>query len=62
MQIAIGSDHRGFGMKLKLSEVLNELGHTVMDEGTHSPESCDYPDIRRRSPEGLIGPSRIAGF
>ncbi len=45
MQIAIGSDHRGFGMKLKLSEVLTELGHTVMDEGTHSTESCDYPDV-----------------
>ena len=47
MQIAIGSDHRGFGMKLKLSEVLTELGHTVADEGTHSTESCDYPDISK---------------
>jgi len=47
MQIAIGSDHRGFGMKLKLSEVLSELGHAVTDEGTHSPESCDYPDISK---------------
>jgi ribose 5-phosphate isomerase B len=45
MQIAIGSDHRGYGMKLKLTELLAELGHTVIDEGTHSTESCDYPDI-----------------
>jgi ribose 5-phosphate isomerase B len=45
MQIAIGSDHRGYGMKLKLAEVLTGLGHTVSDEGTHSTESCDYPDI-----------------
>jgi ribose 5-phosphate isomerase B len=47
MQIAIGSDHRGFGMKLKVAEVLNALGHAVADEGTHSPESCDYPDISK---------------
>ena len=47
MQIAIGSDHRGYGMKLKLAEVLAELGHTVLDQGTHSTESCDYPDISK---------------
>lgn len=45
MQIAIGSDHRGYGMKLKLAELLTLLGHAVADEGTHSSESCDYPDI-----------------
>ncbi|MEO8496690.1 MAG: ribose 5-phosphate isomerase B [Planctomycetota bacterium] len=45
MQIAIGSDHRGYGMKLKLAELLTGLGHVVADEGTHSTESCDYPDI-----------------
>ncbi|MBC8356236.1 MAG: ribose 5-phosphate isomerase B [Planctomycetes bacterium] len=45
MQIAIGSDHRGYGMKLKLAEVLAGLGHVATDEGTHGTESCDYPDI-----------------
>lgn len=45
MRIAIGSDHRGFQMKSKLVEVLRQLGHDVRDLGTHSPESCDYPDI-----------------
>lgn len=45
MRIAIGSDHRGFGMKRKLTDVLTELGHAVTDEGTHSTESCDYPDV-----------------
>lgn len=47
MRIAIGSDHRGYGMKLKLAEVLAELGHTVLDEGTHGTESCDYPDAAK---------------
>lgn len=45
MRIAIGSDHRGYGMKLKLVEVITSFGHTVTDEGTDSTESCDYPDI-----------------
>ena len=45
MRIAIGSDHRGYGMKVKLAEVLGDWGHTVTDEGTDSTESCDYPDV-----------------
>lgn len=45
MQIAIGSDHRGYNMKAKVAELLSTLGHTVSDEGTDSTESCDYPDV-----------------
>ena len=45
MQISIGSDHRGLQMKTKVIEVLRQLGHEVQDMGTHSTESCDYPDI-----------------
>ncbi|MBP85401.1 MAG: ribose 5-phosphate isomerase B [Planctomycetaceae bacterium] len=45
MQIAIGSDHRGYNMKVKLAELLGEFGHSVTDEGTDSVESCDYPDV-----------------
>lgn len=45
MRISIGSDHRGVQMKAKLVEALQQLGHDVHDLGTHSTESCDYPDI-----------------
>ncbi len=45
MNIAIGSDHRGFHVRSKVSELLARLGHTVVDVGTFSPEACDYPDI-----------------
>jgi ribose 5-phosphate isomerase B len=45
MRIVIGSDHRGFSVKSKLQEVLTRLGHEVDDVGTHSAESCDYPDV-----------------
>jgi ribose 5-phosphate isomerase B len=45
MQISIGSDHRGFNVKGRLIEFLRQQGHDVLDEGTHSADSCDYPDI-----------------
>ncbi len=45
MNIVIGSDHRGFHVRSKISELLARLGHTVQDVGTFSPEACDYPDI-----------------
>jgi ribose 5-phosphate isomerase B len=45
MKIAIGCDHRGFGVKTKLMEVVAKLGHEVIDVGTHSADSCDYPDL-----------------
>ena len=43
MKIAIGSDHAGFQYKEKIKELLQSLGHTVTDFGTHSEEPVDYP-------------------
>ena len=43
MKIAIGSDHAGFQYKQRIIQHLSELGHQVLDVGTHSEESCDYP-------------------
>ncbi len=45
MNIAIGSDHRGFHVRSKISDLLARLGHTVHDVGTFSSDACDYPDI-----------------
>lgn len=44
-RIAIGSDHAGFDLKQHLVAVLQRDGHKVLDHGTHSTESCDYPPI-----------------
>ena len=44
MKIALASDHAGFEAKEKLKIFLNELGHEVMDFGTDSTDSVDYPD------------------
>lgn len=45
MRIAIGSDHRGFHLKEKLTALLQQKGHEVSDEGTSATESVDYPDF-----------------
>lgn len=45
MNISLASDHGGFALKEHLKEYLEKQGHTVADCGTHSTDSCDYPDF-----------------
>jgi ribose 5-phosphate isomerase B len=45
MRIAIAADHAGFALKEKLRQKLATEGHEVIDFGTASAESCDYPDF-----------------
>jgi ribose 5-phosphate isomerase B len=44
-RIAIGADHAGYELKQHLIGVLQRDGHEVLDLGTHSTESVDYPPI-----------------
>ena len=43
--VALGADHGGLGMKEDLKGYLAELGYAVLDCGTNSSESVDYPDF-----------------
>jgi ribose 5-phosphate isomerase B len=43
VNVALGSDHAGYRLKLDLEEFLKEAGHEVQDLGTHSEEPVDYP-------------------
>ncbi len=45
MKIAIASDHAGYEDKERLKIFLSNQSHEVMDFGTPSAESCDYPDF-----------------
>ena len=45
MRIAIGSDHAGYELKSAVAPVLEGDGHEVVDVGTESKESVDYPDF-----------------
>ena len=43
--IAIGADHGGYPMKERIAFKLREAGHDVIDCGTDSADSVDYPDF-----------------
>ncbi len=43
MKLVIACDHAAYGMKENVKKYLTEQGHSVIDCGTHSEESCDYP-------------------
>jgi ribose 5-phosphate isomerase B len=45
MRIAVAADHRGHALKEKVYALLSEQGHEVVDMGTNSARSCDYPDM-----------------
>ena len=45
MRIAFGADHAGFELKELLARRAAELGHEVLDLGTSSTVSVDYPDF-----------------
>lgn len=45
MRLAVGCDHAGFELKRALLSYIAELGHDVIDVGTHGPEAVDYPDF-----------------
>ena len=44
-RVAIGADHAGFHLKQHLVSVLRASGHDVVDLGTTSTDSVDYPPI-----------------
>lgn len=43
MKIAIGNDHTALEMKRAVKEHLEQRGYEILDLGTDSSESCDYP-------------------
>ncbi|MBL6457811.1 ribose 5-phosphate isomerase B [Belnapia sp. T6] len=45
LTIAIGGDHAGLPLKTVLQQALAEAGHRLVDVGTNSTESVDYPDF-----------------
>jgi ribose 5-phosphate isomerase B len=49
MKLVIGADHAGYAAKEELKLLLKALGHAVVDVGTASEASCDYPDFAERA-------------
>jgi ribose 5-phosphate isomerase B len=45
MKIAVGADHKGYLLKERIIGLLEKWGYIVLDMGTNSEESVDYPDF-----------------
>lgn len=45
MPIALGADHAGFACKEAVKDYLLDLGYHIIDHGTHTEDSVDYPDF-----------------
>lgn len=43
MKIGIGNDHSALELKAEIIEYVESKGHEIIDFGTNSSESCDYP-------------------
>jgi RpiB/LacA/LacB family sugar-phosphate isomerase len=54
MQIIIGSDHAGVELKREIIEFLQNEGYDVLNCGTDSSESVDYPDIAQKVAEQVL--------
>ncbi len=55
MKVVIGADHGGWSLKEHLKGFLGRLGHEVVDVGTSSAESVDYPDYGRTVAKRVAG-------
>lgn len=53
MRIAIGSDHAGYHLKTEIANLLKELRCEVIDFGTQSEDSVDYPDFALKVSESV---------
>jgi ribose 5-phosphate isomerase B len=53
MTISIGSDHAGFPYKAPIIQHLRAQGYDVLDFGTDSPASTDYPDFAHPTAEAV---------
>ena len=54
MKIAFASDHGGFALKEAIKAHLTDRGYEVLDLGTHSEESVDYPKYGQACGEAVI--------
>ena len=56
MKIALGADHAGFELKEKIKEyLLKKGGIEVIDKGTNSKESVDYPKYGHAVAKSIVG-------
>ena len=53
MRVYLAADHAGFELKEAVAPSLRAAGHELIDVGTDSPESVDYPDFAAKVAEAV---------
>jgi ribose 5-phosphate isomerase B len=53
MKISLGADHAGYLLKDRIRQYVIERGHQVVDEGTNTSDSVDYPDYALKVAEDV---------
>lgn len=61
MKIAIGNDHGGLNLKAAVIGALKEEGAEVVNFGTDTPDSVDYPDFALKVAEAVASGEADAG-
>lgn len=61
-RIVIGSDHGGFSLKSKVIDYLGSKPFLVEDVGSHSADSCNYPDYAHKTAEDVSSGKKKLGF
>ena len=54
MRIAIGNDHAATALKFEIMDYVKELGHEVVNFGTDTNDSCNYPEIGARVGHAVV--------
>jgi len=54
LKIALGADHGGYELKEQVKKHLSDKGYEVIDFGTNSTESVDYPVYAKKVGEAVV--------
>ena len=54
MKVAVACDHAGFALKETVVKTLQDLGHEVIDCGTHNTDRVDFPDHAAQAAAKLV--------
>ena len=60
--ISIGADHGAFDLKNDIAAHSKEMGFIVIDEGTYSKESCDYPIFAKKVANDIVSNKASLGI
>jgi len=62
MKIGLGSDHGGLELKKTIADHLQAKGYDCVDYGTHTTDSCDYPDFGQKVAAAVMAGSCDLGI